>query len=67
MTDLLSVTISGDALDSLEKLAEAKGKTVDQVLGDAVALEQFVTTTKAAGGRLYVMDDKGNLREVAVP
>jgi DNA-binding ferritin-like protein (Dps family) len=63
----LSMTISGEALDILDRLASAKNKTVNEVLGDAVALEQFVAEVKVGGGRLFVMDQNGKLREVALP
>lgn len=61
----VNVNFSQGAYQTLEELAETKGKTMSEVLRDAVQLEKWVTETYANGGRVLLEQD-GNQREILV-
>ena len=58
------VTFSDSAWTTLESLAERKGKTISQVLRDAIALEKWFQDVLDTGGRVLVESSMGVVREV---
>ena len=61
----VNVNFSQTAYQTLEALAETKGKTMSEVLRDAVQLEKWITETYASGGRVLLEKD-GSQREILV-
>jgi len=59
-----TVTLSFGVIDMLKGLARDQGRTIDEVLANAVALELWYHTVKAAGSRVFVEDCTGKVREV---
>jgi len=62
----VNVNFSQTAFRTLEELAETKGKTMSEVLRDAVQLEKWITETYADGGRVVLVKDDGSQREILV-
>jgi Ribbon-helix-helix protein, copG family len=60
----INVNFSPDAYAVLENLAEAKGKTMSEVLRDAIALEKWFAQTTKEGGRILVERPDGKVREI---
>jgi len=62
-TRRVNITLSDKAYNSLEELADLKGKTMSETLRDALALEKWFQDTRQAGG--HVLIEKGNkIREI---
>ena len=61
-TQPTSVTIPGNAYDVLQQLAKNKGKTVAEVLVDAIALMDWFEVTQK-GSRILV-EEKGQFRQI---
>lgn len=59
----INVNFSEEAYDELTDLAQRRGKTVSDLLRDAIALERWFDETNRDGGRVLVERD-GNVREV---
>ena len=59
----VNVNFSEDAYDELTELAQRKGKTVSDLLRDAIALERWFDETKREGSRVLVERD-GKVREI---
>jgi predicted DNA-binding protein len=59
----VNVNFSESAYKELTELAERKGKTVSDVLREAIALEQWFDETRREGSRVLVERD-GNMREI---
>jgi predicted DNA-binding protein len=59
----VNVNFSEDAYEQLTELAERKGKTVSDLLRDAIALERWFDETNREGSRVLVERD-GKVREV---
>jgi hypothetical protein len=57
------VNFSGEAFETLADLASRKGKTMSEVLRDAIALEKWFDQTQREGGRILVERD-GRMHEV---
>jgi biotin operon repressor len=66
-THEVEVVISGDAYELLEELAESTGKSIPDVLKDALALEKWRVEAKKEDGRLLVELKDGQLRELVRP
>jgi metal-responsive CopG/Arc/MetJ family transcriptional regulator len=62
----VNVNFSSTAYRTLEELAESKGKSMSEVLRDAVQLEKWITDTYAEGGRVLLVKDDGSEREILV-
>jgi hypothetical protein len=62
----VNVNFSPTAYRTLEELAETKGKSMSEVLRDAVQLEKWITETYAGGGRVVLVNDDGSQREILV-
>ena len=62
-THRVSVNFSEGAYKALDELAQRKGKTMSEVLRDAISLEKWFEDTRAEGGRVLVERD-GEAREV---
>jgi len=60
----VNVNFSPSAYSTLEKLAEEKGKTMSEVLRDAIALEKWVTDLTKDGGAILVERPDGKVREI---
>ena len=65
VTRRVNVNFSENVYQMLEALAEKKGKTMSEILRDAIALEKWVQDETDAGGRLLV-DRGGQVRELVV-
>jgi len=63
-TRRVNVNFSPSAYSTLEKLAEEKGKTMSEVLRDAIALEKWVTDMTKDGGAILVERPDGKVREL---
>lgn len=61
----LNVVISDDAYRALEKIAKKRGKTVDQILRDALAHETWFQDELDNGNRL-LLENKGNVKEIVL-
>lgn len=59
-----NVTFSEGAYRDLCELAEAKHKTLAQVLRDAIALEMWFHRTRVEGGKVLVETSDARVREV---
>jgi predicted CopG family antitoxin len=62
----VNVYFSEEVYDELAKIARERGKTVSDVLRDAVTLEKYVADTQREGGKLLVEKPDGETREVVV-
>lgn len=59
----VNVNFSESAYQTLEELADRKGKSMSDILRDAIALEKWFDETYREGGRLLVERD-GETREI---
>jgi predicted DNA-binding protein len=59
----VNVNFSDDTYEVLKQIAAKKGKTMSEVLRDAIALEEWVTEELTGGSRLLIERD-GEVREV---
>ena len=59
----VTVVFSQNAYEVLEELARCKGKSITDVLRDAIALEKLFEDTRADGGHVLLERD-GRLREL---
>lgn len=64
MSHKLNVSFSENAYATLEKLADEKGKSMADVLRDAIALEKWFTDTTKEGNKVLVERRDGKIREV---
>jgi hypothetical protein len=55
----LCLTIDGDALIALERLALIRGATIDAVIGDLLALGEWFEGVRSAGDCLAIRRDDG--------
>jgi Ribbon-helix-helix protein, copG family len=62
-THRVNVNFSESAYKTLEDLADRKGKTLSEVLRDAIALEKWFQDTNDEGGKVLV-EQEGRAREV---
>jgi len=62
-TKRLNMNLNKKTYTDLEKLAEAKGKTISDVIRDALALELWFEETREEGGRILV-ERNGKAREI---
>lgn len=63
VTRRVHVNFSEQAYQTLEDLAAQTGKSMSEVLRDAISLMRYWRTVRAQGGRFLVERD-GNIREV---
>ena len=61
----VNVNFSPSAYKALADLAHRKGKTMSEVLRDAIALEKLVQDERDQGSRLLIERD-GTVREILV-
>lgn len=59
-----NVNFSDGAYRDLSTLAERKGKTMSEVLRDAIALERWFDETRREGSKVLVEQPDGKVREV---
>ena len=62
-TPRVNVNFSESAYRTLEDLSDRKGKSMSEVLRDAIALEKWFQDTNESGGKVVVEQD-GRAREV---
>lgn len=62
-THRVNVNFSEAAYKTLEDLARSQGKSMSEVLRDAIALEQWFQQTQSRGGRVIV-EENGRSREI---
>jgi uncharacterized protein (DUF1778 family) len=60
----IDLRIEGEAAEEINDLARASGESVTDFVGDAVATKKWVDEA-VRGGRLFIMEDDGRLREVS--
>ena len=60
----VNVNFSESAYKNLTELAERQGKSVSEVLRDAVTLEQWVDEAKREGSRVLIERRGGETREI---
>lgn len=63
-THRFNVNFSENAYRDLNTLAERKGKSMSEVLRDAVALERWFDETRREGSKVLVEQPDGSIREV---
>ena len=63
MAHPVNVNFSDSAYQALEELARRKGKTIGEVLRDAIALEKWFADVRQQGGSILV-EQNGKVREV---
>jgi len=59
-----NVNFSEGAYRDLNALAERRGKTMSEVLRDAIALERWFDQTRREGSKVLVEKPDGSMREV---
>jgi hypothetical protein len=59
-----NVNFSDAAYRDLNTLAERKGKTMSEVLRDAIALERWFDDARSSGSKVLVEQPDGRIREV---
>lgn len=53
----LSVNLSPDVADALRELAHRRGKTITEVIRDAIATEKFLDDEQRKGGDIIIEHD----------
>ncbi len=66
-THRVNVYFSDEAYEALNEIAHRKGKSISDVLRDALALEKWYEDTKQEGARVLVEREDGQLREIVRP
>jgi len=61
----VNANIEGAAYEALKELAKSKGKTMTEILRDALTLEKFVADLFKNGGKLLV-EEGGQIKELLV-
>ena len=64
MAHRVSVNFSDSALSTLEQLAQEKGKSMSDVLRDAIVLEKYVTEATKEGSKIFIERPDGKIREL---
>jgi predicted DNA-binding protein len=59
----VNVNFSESAYETLDELARRRGKTMSEVLRDAISLEKWFEDTRSEGGRVLIERD-GEAREI---
>lgn len=59
-----NVNFSEGAYRDLNTLAQRKGKTMSEILRDAIALERWFDETRREGSKVLVEQSDGRIREV---
>jgi len=59
----VTVVFSQNAYEVLEELARRKGKSISEILRDAIALEKLFEDTRSEGGHV-LLERAGRLREL---
>jgi metal-responsive CopG/Arc/MetJ family transcriptional regulator len=62
-TKRINMNLSQKTYDELAKLANEKGKTLSEIIRDALALELWFEETRKEGGRILV-ERGGKAREI---
>jgi len=59
----LNVVFAEPAYNTLKEMAEQSGKTISEIVRDAIALQKWFTDTRRGGGRILV-EERGRVREI---
>ena len=62
----LTVNLSADAMAALKDLAERRGITLGQALGQAIASEKFFSDETSNGGKVLIERPNQPIREVVI-
>jgi len=62
-THRVNVNFTENAYETLDELARERGKSMSEVLRDAISLEKWFEETRREGGRVLVERD-GEAREI---
>ena len=62
----LSFNLAQHQVDTLKKIASARGVTMTEVLRHAIALEDFMQDEVAQKSRIFIEDIRGNRKELAL-
>lgn len=62
----LTVNLTDDALAALRELAEKRGITLGQALGQAIASEKFLMDEVSRGGKVLIERPNQTVREVVL-
>jgi len=63
MARRVNVNFSDEAYGTLDRLAKRKGKTMSEVLRDAIALEAWFDETRSEGAHVLIERD-GKIQEI---
>lgn len=58
----LNVTLTGDALVTLQHIAQQRGVSIGDALARAISNERWLTDEVAAGNRIYAENDRDRER-----
>ncbi len=61
-----SVNLSAETVKALEQLSKARGKSMAQIIREAIATEKFLHDTVAAGKKVLIEDTDKSLRELLI-
>jgi metal-responsive CopG/Arc/MetJ family transcriptional regulator len=66
MPKRVNVNFSDEVFGELDRIAKERGKSLSDVLRDAVTLEKYVHDTRQGGGKLLIWTPDGQTRELLV-
>ena len=66
MSKRVNVNFSDEIFRELERIARERGKSLSDVLRDAVTLEKYVAEARRGGGRVVLESSTGEQRELLV-
>ncbi len=61
-----SVNLPDSTLASLEEMAKKRGKTMSQVIRDAIATEKFLQDANDNGGKILIKDADSSFRQLLI-
>ncbi len=62
--DEVSVSFSAEVYKMLEEIARKKGKSVTEVIEDAIGLERWYLRTREEGGKVIIEHQNGDVWEL---
>lgn len=61
-----SVNLPDSTLTSLEAIAKKRGKTMSQVIRDAIATEKFLQDTTDSGGTVLIKERDSSVKQLLI-
>lgn len=61
----LNVSLHGEMLEALTEMSRSSGKSISELLHDAVVIEKWIRDVRKSGGRLLV-ERNGEIREAVI-